>query len=639
MEGWRMKKMGLGKQIILGGIILLIIPLLAVGLFSVYWSSSAMEDNAGDQLNRMRAIVGGEVNQSIEEQMALLGNVAAHDSLIKDILESISTTDVYKIAQFKLSSSTTIFNNADTYEYFMMTDPKGIVVGDSFQGAFEGKDLTGEACVMEALKEKKGLVGSVLLSEKDKTPYLQIASPMIYKDKLIGAAIIGWRMKKLSDELNKIDVGKGGYAFIVDHNDRIVVQPNTDQGIQGQLSQIQGMKGLSGRMQAGESGSEALSTTTGDQIIAFGPIGKSKLGLALGLPKDEVLLPVHRMRDILSIAVMLISIFMVGLLWVMVRRKVNRPIFQIVGKLDLAANDATEAATQLSSASKSLAEQSSTQAASLEETSASLEEMTSMINQNNEHTREANGLMRETNQVVEEAGKSMETLTVAMTDISTSSQETSRIIKTIDEIAFQTNLLALNAAVEAARAGEAGAGFAVVADEVRNLAMRAAEAARNTSGLIEGTVSKIQQGVSIVRNTNAGFSDVIARSRKVGELLDNINTASTEQSQGIQQISLAVTQMDQAVQHNVASSEQSAAASEELKVQSETVRAVVKEIMSLMGMDQGRKESQKAISLQKESRAEKVSDQHPRPKPKKLEARKPTAEQLIPFDSDGLEEF
>jgi methyl-accepting chemotaxis protein len=148
--------------------------------------------------------------------------------------------------------------------------------------------------------------------------------------------------------------------------------------------------------------------------------------------------------------------------------------------------------------------------------------MASMTRQNAENSAQADNLMQEANQVVETANSSMAQLIDAMGDISKASEETSKIIKTIDEIAFQTNLLALNAAVEAARAGEAGAGFAVVADEVRNLAMRAADAAKNTAALIEGTIKKVEGGSDLVLETNESFKEVAERTSKVGELVAEI---------------------------------------------------------------------------------------------------------------------
>ncbi len=170
------------------------------------------------------------------------------------------------------------------------------------------------------------------------------------------------------------------------------------------------------------------------------------------------------------------------------------------------------ASGQVSSASQQLAAGSSEQAASIEETSSSLEEMSSMTSQNADNAGCADNLMKEVNQVVGQANASMTELTTSMAHISQASEETSKIIKTIDEIAFQTNLLALNAAVEAARAGEAGAGFAVVADEVRNLAMRAADAAKNTADLIEGTVKKVSDGSDLVTKTNDAFTLVAGSS-------------------------------------------------------------------------------------------------------------------------------
>ena len=170
-----------------------------------------------------------------------------------------------------------------------------------------------------------------------------------------------------------------------------------------------------------------------------------------------------------------------------------------------------------------------------------------------------------------------------MQEISKASEETSKIIKTIDEIAFQTNLLALNAAVEAARAGEAGAGFAVVADEVRNLAMRAADAAKNTAALIEGTVKKVSDGTALVKTTNDAFNEVAGSTAKVGELVGEIAAASSEQAQGIEQVNIAVTEMDKVTQQNAATAEESASASEELNAQAEEMKSFVADLAAMVG--------------------------------------------------------
>jgi len=268
-------------------------------------------------------------------------------------------------------------------------------------------------------------------------------------------------------------------------------------------------------------------------------------------------------------------------LWIV--RSITKLLSRIIEGLNEGAEQVASAAGQVSSSSQSLAEGASEQAAGIEETSSSLEEMSSMTKQNADNAKQADSLMKESGVVVNQANDSMGKLTRSMEDISKASEETSKIIKTIDEIAFQTNLLALNAAVEAARAGEAGAGFAVVADEVRNLAMRAADAAKNTAELIEGTVKKVKDGSDLSNSTNEAFTQVAESAGKVGELVAEIAAASNEQAQGIGQVNTAVTEMDRVVQQNAANAEESASASEEMNAQAEQMKSMVGELMALVG--------------------------------------------------------
>jgi methyl-accepting chemotaxis protein len=240
------------------------------------------------------------------------------------------------------------------------------------------------------------------------------------------------------------------------------------------------------------------------------------------------------------------------------------------------------ASLEVSSASQSLAQGASEQAASLEETSSSLEEISSMTKKNADTAHQASVLSSEAKNVSDKGNAAMSKMSTAIADIQKSAVETAKIIKTIDEIAFQTNLLALNAAVEAARAGEAGKGFAVVAEEVRNLAMRSADAAKNTASLIEGSVQNAKSGVSIAEEVAHSLAEITTASGKVNLLIAEIAAASQEQSQGVGQVNQAVQQMDKVTQSNAAAAEECAASAEELNSQSEQLSSVVGDLLKLV---------------------------------------------------------
>jgi methyl-accepting chemotaxis protein len=271
-----------------------------------------------------------------------------------------------------------------------------------------------------------------------------------------------------------------------------------------------------------------------------------------------------------------------ALIWIIVNRYIITPVTAIIGDLNDSSDQLATASDQIAAASQTLAEATSEQAASLEETSASLGEVSSMTRKNEENANQADILTNEAAEIVGGAKNSMEALSVSMDEISIASQDTSKIIKTIDEIAFQTNLLALNAAVEAARAGEAGAGFAVVADEVRNLAMRAAEAATNTTTLIEDTIAKVDIGTGLVTKTRDAVMKAEESSNKVSGLISEISAASKDQAQNIEQINAAVNEIDRATQHSAANAEESAAASSEMNAQTTKMRVRIDELQMLI---------------------------------------------------------
>ncbi len=271
-----------------------------------------------------------------------------------------------------------------------------------------------------------------------------------------------------------------------------------------------------------------------------------------------------------------------GLGWAIVR-STRKQLTTISSTLSSGADQTASASSQVSASSQSLAQGASEQAASLEETSSALEEMSAMTKKNADTAQQAAALAADARQAADRGASSMQKMSGAIADIEKSALETAKIIKVIDEIAFQTNLLALNAAVEAARAGEAGKGFAVVAEEVRNLAMRSAEAAKNTSSLIEQSVGNAKNGVSIADEVGKSLGEIVQCNTKVNGLISEIAAASKEQATGVDQVNMSVSQMDKVTQQNAANAEESAAASEELSAQAEQLRLCVSDLLKLVG--------------------------------------------------------
>ena len=258
------------------------------------------------------------------------------------------------------------------------------------------------------------------------------------------------------------------------------------------------------------------------------------------------------------------------------RRSIIRPVNRTIEGLTRSVLQVENTVVGLHTCSKGLAQGANSQAASLEESSASLEELSSMTRQNADHAEKADRLMQRTNHQAERANRRFDRLGRTIQGIAEASAETSQIVKTIDEIAFQTNLLALNAAVEAARAGEAGAGFAVVANEVRNLAMRASEAAQNTSLLIETTVNRVEDGMACVKEADESFRAIVSEAVKAGELIAEIAAASREQAEGLGQINNAIGEIDQVNQKNACEAQQGADLADGMNREAAAMGAYVK---------------------------------------------------------------
>jgi len=271
-----------------------------------------------------------------------------------------------------------------------------------------------------------------------------------------------------------------------------------------------------------------------------------------------------------------------------VSRNLNRFFTKAIENLSESNAQIVSASDQIASSSTSLADGASAQASSIEQISATIEETSAIIEQNAQNARQASDLAVDADKAALTGNERIQNLMKAMVNITDSSEKIAKIIKTIDEIAFQTNLLALNAAVEAARAGEHGLGFAVVAEEVKNLAGRSATAAKETAEIIEASIEQVKGGNEIASQTNEAFGDIVSKIKKTSDLISEISVSAKEQSDGMTQINSAITQVDQVTQHNASTSEEAAAAAEELNAQTHTMLDTVGEIGSMVGIDVSR---------------------------------------------------
>jgi methyl-accepting chemotaxis protein len=568
-----MKKRTLGFKLVAGGIIAVLIPLLVVGIFATVKASGALEAAAKE-----RAVGGAaKLADMVQEVLSVELKVATEISVSSDAVNAAANANG-EAMNTRLADA--MAKMGKDYEVIMVTDASGIVVSDGNNGEYKGISFA-ERDYFQKAKSGKANVGSVVKSKKTGNPVATFCAPIMKNSSFVGSVIIALKIDSLTNKVTA-KMGQTGYGFMIDPTGLIIAHPNKDNILSLNITTTTGMEGISKSMTAKQAGVQDYVFKGTKKIAGFAPVELTGWSVCLTQDTDEFLAAAHSIRNFIVIAsVIFLVITIIGVAFF--ARRITSPIQNAVDQMGEAAHQVAAASSQVASASQSLAEGSSEQAAAIEETSSSLEEMSSMTKQNAGNASQADSLMKEANQVIQKANGSMESLTKSMGEISAASEETSKIIKTIDEIAFQTNLLALNAAVEAARAGEVGAGFAVVAEEVRNLAMRAADAAKNTSGLIEGTVKKIKDGSNLVVKTNEAFAEVAVSASKVGELVGEIAAASQEQAQGIDQINKAVAEMDKVTQQTAANAEESASASEEMNAQAEQMKHISSTLAIIIG--------------------------------------------------------
>ena len=567
-------KLSLKNKFLLPTVTATLICLAVMSVFSYLKSSKALENAIADQVKYVSASISKQLSNWVQDRKKDVANLSGEE-VFKTAADAFqSNDDIRKTASSRLE---TFNKNIDFFENVALADAKGNVIASSDPSHIGSMNVLDRDYFQESFSGKPA-VSKVIKSKGTGNPIFCISSPVkqnnVVVGVLFGAVDLNYFTKAFVDAER---VGETGYVYIIDSAGLVIAYPDKSKILVLDLNQYD----FGRQMMEQKNGLIHYTFNKIDKIVAFAEEKNMGWIIASTANEDEIFDPIRQIRNINAVLGGG-CVFIIAAILFFITQSIVGPINRIIQGMEEGANQVAAASGQVSASSQSLAEGASEQAASIEETSASMEEMSSMTKKNAENSAHANNLMTDARQVVSAANESMVELTLSMKNISKASEETFKIIKTIDEIAFQTNLLALNAAVEAARAGEAGAGFAVVADEVRNLAIRAADAARNTSDLIEGTVKKINEGSELVLKASSAFSQVTQNTDKVGVLVAEISSASGEQSNGIEQVNIAISEMDKVVQQNAANAEESASASEEMSAQAEYLNDFVGELVLLV---------------------------------------------------------
>lgn len=569
--------MSLRQKLLAAGILCIAVPLVVLSIF--IYSKAKTESTKSAEANSLNTsrIIALAVKDVLTGHLKTLQGFSLNPTIVKAVqgdLENLGkSNDLLKEFNKRLG---------DIYEVLFIADLSGNIMADSTDGGYKGINVADRGYWKKAAQGAPN-VGDMIISKKTQQPVLPLGTPVTNdQGKIVGVLAGALKADSIIALVTQFKSSDTSYSFMLDQTGTVIAHPDKNLIMKLNAKQTQGLEELGNKMTSGQEGLVRYIFKGAEKIAAYAPVGINGWSIATTQGVSEFMKTANTIRNsTVVVAVIFLVVGIVAIYFLTV--SISRPILRISKGLMEGADQVATAAEEVSSSSQSLAEGASEQAASIEETSSALEELASMTRQNAANADQSASLMQHTLHSVDNAHKAMSQIGQAMTEIARASDETQKIIKTIDEIAFQTNLLALNAAVEAARAGEAGAGFAVVADEVRSLAMRAAEAAKNTASLIEQTTNRVREGVQVVEKATQTFAEVKESTSKVGELIREVSEASKEQTEGIDQINKAVAELDKVVQKNAATAEEAAAAAEELNAQAFQMRDYVSQLMLIVG--------------------------------------------------------
>ncbi|MCK5128361.1 MAG: methyl-accepting chemotaxis protein [Clostridiales bacterium] len=587
-----MKKFGMKAKLLIGQVPAMILVIAIVGIVIYLNTSTAILGQQEQVLNDLADNGSFLIDEFFTNYETKVEILAQDESIKQAILQKDGDLGMETMMNVYESNK----NYIDEYllENLIIVDSDGVIIDDVFHGAI-GIDISQIPVYSDnVIQGKAGNThfSDVGLSPVSGRPVVLFTAPVLSDSgKFIG--LVGMPHETaymFNNYIEESRIGTTGYSYMCTSEGIMLAHPTPDMIGVNLKDDYDFGPGLF----ATQDDYYKYNWKGNDKTVYVTINEKSGWFIMAGVNDSEF---IDKMKGtiwtiiigILSIAVIsvLIIYFMTSIIYKGIKSNMGGFI-ETSGLLD-------EAATKFHTNSQQLSTGSQEQAASVEEISASISETATMTENNTKSTYKANELSKSTQKSANEANVEMETMQQTMEDIKHSSNEISKILKVIDDIAFQTNMLALNAAVEAARAGEAGSGFAVVANEVKNLATRSQEAAKNSALIIENSIATANSGAKASSKVASSLSTITEEISKIGVLMGEISSSSEQQSQGIEQINSAISQVETVTQQNADNAEEVAGAADNLNQQVDNINNLVKDLSQILEGDKDKKETNSEV--------------------------------------------
>jgi hypothetical protein len=571
------KKMDIGKRLSVSVQALLLVAMVVTIIVVSATMGNMMRQNKSRELGQLGEFTTTQINSWLTQRVNEIKYLASVNVAVSQNEPAVAEL------MLRLSELNGYYNAI----YYLDVTGYGRVGVDRSSGSIAAEDVQ-NLNEVDRLWFKKAMLGNTVVSypqvslAEGKMP-VTIAAPVYSNGKIVAIVRADLQLESLINQLTPLASNKYTEIYFIDNKGEPITRAASLNGLTKPLETVAASAIAEGRSGVGIYRNAVNVKSFG----SYNYIGQLDWGLIIESSYSEAMAAGRRIIMFMVLGAVILLLTYWFLISQMINHQIIAPLSGTIETLDRASIQLDSASDEVSVSSQQLADGNNTQAARLQETTSSLEEMASQIKQTDENSTQAEVSMNEAKPLLEQGVAAMKRMNVAMEEIQKSSDETSKIIKTIDDIAFQTNLLALNAAVEAARAGEAGKGFAVVAEEVRTLAQRSAEAAQNTSKLIERSQINSHHGNDVAREVHHYLSQIENSINNVRTLIVEISAASKEQAVGIDELNSVMFDMDAVVQANASNAEESASAAEELSAQANELSGVVTQLKQLIGTATG----------------------------------------------------